>query len=158
MKFKNVLAAIKEQLLPVGSIIEWCPVDGGPDLSTPDKVAAYYGFGQWEAFGAGRMLLGQSASHAVGSTGGEETHLLTRDEIPNIGGAISFHGPPNAGTPVGAVAGDFKSTSTVSGKYLPGGQQAGASSVGGISFSVGGGQTHNNMPPYITVYRWRRTA
>ena len=30
-----------QKLLPVGSIIEWCPVDGGPDLSTPDKVAAY---------------------------------------------------------------------------------------------------------------------
>lgn len=30
-----------QKLLPVGSIIEWCPVSGGPDLSTPDKVAAH---------------------------------------------------------------------------------------------------------------------
>ena len=36
-----MMAALKEQLLPVGSIIEWCPVSGGPDLSTPAKVAAY---------------------------------------------------------------------------------------------------------------------
>lgn len=75
--YANEMAAIKSQLMPVGTIIEWCPVDGGPDLSTPDKVAAYYGFGEWEAYGAGRMTLGQSASHVVGSTGGEETHKLT---------------------------------------------------------------------------------
>ena len=26
------------------------------------------------------------------------------------------------------------------------------------SATVGGGQAHNNMPPYIVIYRWRRIA
>lgn len=76
--FSNPLAFIKSQLMPVGTIIEWSPVEGGGvDLSTPAKVAAYYGFGTWELYGAGRMLLGTDSSHAVGSTGGAEQVTLT---------------------------------------------------------------------------------
>ncbi len=28
----------------------------------------------------------------------------------------------------------------------------------GASASAGGGAAHNNMPPYLAVYVWRRTA
>ena len=71
MRYPNIMAAIKEQLLPVGSIIEWCPVSGGPDLSTPDKVAAYYGFGQWEAFGTSQATVGTDKLHAPGHDVGQ---------------------------------------------------------------------------------------
>jgi microcystin-dependent protein len=26
------------------------------------------------------------------------------------------------------------------------------------TYSTGGGQAHNNMPPYLAVYMWKRTA
>ena len=81
-KTKNPNAATMEHMMPVGTIIEWCPVEGsGVDLSTPEKVRAYYGFGTWEAYGQGRMLLGVSGSHGAGSTGGEEKHTLTQSEV-----------------------------------------------------------------------------
>lgn len=67
--FSNPLAFIKSQLMPVGSIIEWSPVSGnGTDLSTAAKVAAYYGFGTWEAYGPGRMLLGACCSAPTAAT------------------------------------------------------------------------------------------
>lgn len=73
MQAPNIIAQVLERMMPVGSIVEWAPVDSGDtDLSTPAKVAAYYGFGTWEAYGSGQMLLGVSSSHAIGSTGGEE--------------------------------------------------------------------------------------
>lgn len=87
--FSNPLAFIKSQLMPVGTIIEWSPVSGdGTDLSTAAKVAAYYGFGTWEAYGPGRMLLGADSSHAIGSTGGAEQVTLTKENLPSLSGTF----------------------------------------------------------------------
>ena len=74
-KTKNPIAATMEHMMPVGTIIEWCPVEGsGVDLSTPAKVAAYYGFGTWEAYGAGRATVGTTSSHEPGETWGGSTN------------------------------------------------------------------------------------
>ena len=27
-----------------------------------------------------------------------------------------------------------------------------------VKIDIGGGQSHNNLQPYVTVYMWRRTA
>lgn len=147
MQTPNDITAVLERLLPVGSIVEWSPVDSGKaDLSTPENVAAYYGFGTWEAYGSGRMLLGVSDGHAIGSTGGEETHTLTRGEMPS-------HNHKFATTAKGSTQFPkwyFK---------MQGTQQTTAfQAYGDFTLSNGDGLPHNNMPPYITVYRWRRVA
>lgn len=44
MQTPNEITAVLERMLPVGSIVEWSPVDSGKaDLSSAEKVAAYYG-------------------------------------------------------------------------------------------------------------------
>lgn len=102
--------------------------------------------------------LAAGGNYAAGSTGGEATHVLSRNEMPNFAGTIVMHGPPSGGTPVADVGGDFTPSNTVSNKYLGGGQTAGAKSIGQININIGGGQAHNNMPPYKVFYMWQRTA
>lgn len=147
MQAPNIIAQVLERMMPVGSIVEWAPVDGGDtDLSTPAKVAAYYGFGTWEAYGQGRVLLGESGSHDVGSTGGEEKHVLTASELPSKAYYLYYWTSRNL-------------TSLYQEGYD--GSIAGFTNTGGTQYAgnvEGGDQPHNNMPPYITVYRWRRIA
>ena len=149
-KAENVITQVLERMLPVGSIVEWSPVAGGKtDLSTPDKVAAYYGFGAWEPYGSGRMLLGVSDSHAVGSTGGEEAHSLTAEELPNI--SVGIYVSTTAVESGGGSAARFQYdgyTSDIEGSIRGGGRTA----------PLGDGAPLPIMPPYITIYRWKRIA
>ena len=92
----------------------------------------------WVEFGEGRMLLGENASHANGSTGGAETHTLTVDEMPAHTHDYTAHLGTGAAGPISLH------------DRIP--------SVTGPTTSTGGGSAHNNMPPYITVYMWKRTA
>ena len=92
----------------------------------------------WVEFGEGRMLLGENASHANGSTGGAETHTLTVDEMPAHTHDYTAHLGTGASGPISLH------------DRIP--------SVTGPTTSTGGGSAHNNMPPYITVYMWKRTA
>lgn len=150
MQTPNYITSVLERLLPVGSIVEWSPVGGGKaDLSSADKVAAYYGFGTWEAYGSGRMLLGVSDSHAVGSTGGEEAHSLTAAELPNI--SVGIYVSTTAAASGGGASARFQYdgyTSDIEESIRGGGRTA----------PLGDGAPLPIMPPYITVYRWRRIA
>ena len=164
--FSNPLAFIKSQLMPVGTIIEWSPVSGdGTDLSTAAKVAAYYGFGTWEAYGPGRMLLGADSSHAAGSTGGSEQVTLTEEQLPRINGSVFA-----AAGAEGETAGGYAAFRTASGKMSlseprqygqPGDKESwapNAPSYGVLTLDFGEGKSHTNMPPYLAVYCWKRTA
>ena len=85
------------------------------------------------------FLLSAGDTYAAGSTGGEATHTLTADEIPSH--THSYVGYSNTiAVSMGSSGSVQNSTSTAT------------------SGSAGGGQAHNNMPPYLTVYVWKRTA
>ena len=110
-------------------------------LDTEAKVKAFYGGTSWTAI-EGVFLLGTSSAHAIGSTGGEETHTLTIAEMPSHSHDVS------SGATVFANGGANDVSQTAGSRtytYL------------GIN-NTGGGQAHNNMPPYKTVYIWERTA
>lgn len=91
-----------------------------------------------------RFLLAAGAAYKAGATGGEATHTLTVDEIPNHQHALWY---PNEGGEQSAAIG-YPEAGSKNTWY------AEASRTGG----AGGGAAHNNMPPYLSVYVWKRTA
>lgn len=96
------------------------------------------------------FLLAAGAKHAAGSTGGEESHVLTEDEGPAHAHAMAY-GPESSASGTGFSYGIAAgcATNAADGRGY-------ASNLG--TFSAGGGQPHNNMPPYLAVYTWKRTA
>jgi len=71
--------AIVQALYPVGSIYINASVNTNP--------STLLGFGTWEAFGAGRVMVGINGSEAefdtLGETGGAKTHTLSEAEMPS---------------------------------------------------------------------------
>lgn len=105
--------------------------------------------GTWKRWGEGRTIVGVDTSDTDFSTaekmGGEKTHKLTQDEMPAHSHLLTG-GPSNSGSP---------STINLSGNgYGSAVQQL----TYGAAVSTGGDESHNNMPPYITCYIWKRTA
>lgn len=127
-------------LYPVGSIYM------SVNSTSP---ASIYG-GTWEQI-KDAFLLAAGDTYTAGSTGGEATHTLTVDEIPDHkhNGNILTAGTIN-GTGGALGRGDWASSITF----------AYNSQYPVISFNGGnmGGGAHNNMPPYLSVYVWKRTA
>ena len=106
--------------------------------------------GTWEKV-EGRFLLGSSSSHAAGSTGGEETHKLTEAEMPIHNHNIML-GWNNGGSGPDTIGYASNNQGARAYQYNTGG-----SGVKALQ-DKGGGQAHNNMPPYLSVDMWRRTA
>ena len=118
--------------------------------------------GTWEQI-QGRFLLGMSSSYPAGSQGGEATHTLTTSEIPFHNHAIGQDGNTSLVLPTNVAVDDSSHSQYVT--TLEGGRSGWYKS----SVAWGGaittrnqtspyGQSHNNMPPYLAVYIWKRTA
>ena len=129
---------ILEAVYPVGSI--YMSVN-----STSPQVL--FG-GTWEAI-QGKFLLGSSAAHKAGSTGGEEKHTLTAAEMPEHAHYMASGNSGNTDTWAPDV-GSYLVDSVTSEKNTWWAQL-------GMN-NAGGSKAHNNMPPYLSVYIWKRTA
>ena len=132
--------------VPIGGIIEWdgTGLTGAPDLSTPEKVAAVYGYGTWERYGTDRVTVGAGGEYAAGATGGEKEHTLTVNELANHDHnllIVDNISPLGGGTDFNCLI------PMVSGTQRP-----------ATMSTCGGNQPHNNMQPYIAAYRYRRIA
>lgn len=114
--------------------------------------------GTWKKI-RNRFLLGSSSSYPAGSTGGEATHTLTEAEMPSHEGHLSagFVGtvPQGKGNYKGFLNLDKM---TAYGDVGRGWNVYAGNEMHPASEAVGGGQAHNNMPPYLSVYIWKRTA
>lgn len=89
-----------------------------------------------------RFLLGAGDTYSGGNTGGAATVTLTVDQIPSHTHSYSI---ANQGGYIGQTTSPYDSY-----------RLYGTSSTN--TGSKGGGQAHNNMPPYLVVYMWKRTA
>ena len=90
-----------------------------------------------------RFLLAAGATYKAGTTGGESAHTLTVDEIPDHRHVLWY---PNAGGEQSAEIG-----------YPEAGSKKTWYAEASKTAPAGGGAAHNNMPPYLSVYIWKRT-
>lgn len=127
---------ILEMIYPIGAVYISTVFANPQDL---------FGFGEWE-FLPDRFLLGAGDTFLIGTTGGEINHTLTLNEIPNHAHSFS----------VNIQHGDGETTS---GESLTSGLQvSGRRRYYDVTDYRGGSEAHNNMPPYLVVYMWKRIS
>ena len=88
------------------------------------------------------FLLGAGDDYTLGDTGGEATHTLTINEMPShVHNTDKYYNTDQGGN-------DFYGSNATGSKVT---------TANGM-VAAGGDQPHNNMPPYLAVYMWQRTA
>ena len=145
-------ASIVDIVYPVGAIYM------SMEATNPSKLFG----GLWERIGVGRMLIsagggdgqviddntykgrGQTTGitadvtfFPVGETGGELDHTLSIAEIP------SHNHDAHIGSQKAFASGNVAGYKDATDKKVTG--------------STGGDGKHNNLPPYLSVYMWKRT-
>ena len=134
---------LRDIFYPVGTIYQ---------SINPDNPSDFIG-GTWERFGNGKVLVGVDEADNDFKTsnkeGGEKSHTLTIAELPKHShGNINFN---TGGRPLSASTG-WENTNI--GLY----RATDYNQENTFNQSVGENQPHNNLQPYVTIYRWRRTA
>lgn len=121
-------------IYPVGSIYI---------STTSTDPATLFGLGTWEKI-EDTFLLAAGAKYENGTTGGEDAHVLTINEMPKHSHKMKYDS-------VGWTA--IKQNSGTDGM-----RENTASSYDGqySTEEVGNGKAHNNMPPYLAVNVWKR--
>ena len=139
--FQNIVLQrdLLNKIYPVGSIYM------GVNNVSP---ASFLG-GTWTQI-TDRFLLSAGSSYTAGSTGGEATHTLIISEMPSHSHTMT----------AGITASSSHSHNTANGANVIAMCPTNASDVNLTPQSniTGEGQAHNNMPPYLVVYMWKRTA
>lgn len=129
------------------SVLEAYPI-GSIYISTNATSPATLFGGNWDEI-HGAFLFANSALHKAGEIGGEEEHVLKEKEIP-----VHYHDEyvGNDGGDGSVPEGYYGFTSIAStskNTYW---------AKGSKTSEAGGGQAHNNMPPYLSVYMWERVS
>lgn len=118
---------------PIGSIYQ------STSSATPGSLLG----GTWERI-KDVFLLSAGDTYHAGLTGGEATHTLTISEMP-------AHAHDSGDLGINWGPGPFQYLAQYSNEGSPKGRALTTS-------DTGGGKSHNNMPPYLVVYMWKRIA
>lgn len=137
----EIISGMWSKIYPVGSIY----------ISASSTSPSTLFGGTWERI-KDTFLLAAGSTYAAGTTGGEAEHTLNNAEMPahhhsmftysaggNIAGGSEY---------VGVRAVPIESTVESRETYW---QEL-------LQVEAGGNQPHNNMPPYLAVYVWKRIA
>lgn len=142
-QLSSEIAGQMNKVYPIGSIY----------MSVNSTSPASLFGGTWEQL-KDRFLLGAGDTYANGATGGAAEHTLTVEEIPSHrhgfqGDGTTFSGTVyslnKSGTQYPSNPAITKGSDYTNNGYITAG-------------FTGGGKSHNNMPPYLVVYMWKRTA
>ena len=110
--------------------------------------------GTWESL-QNRFLVGAGSSYAVNATGGEASHTLTVSELPSHN-----HGMTEGGLPLTLFTKESPSDMVYNQGFsgVANGWWSVTNKNTSSIASTGEGVAHNNLPPYLAVYMWKRTA
>lgn len=133
---REILSVYWNAIYPVGSIYVSTSATFNPQTT--------WG-GTWVKTAKGRCLIGANDTYPLGSTGGEETHYLTVDEMPK-----HSHNTVNKFI----LANDTDGSKV----YFKSGTDSTVTQSARNTDAIGGSLPHNNMQPYLAVYIWERTA
>jgi hypothetical protein len=141
-------------LYPVGSIYTNAAVSTNP--------ATLLGFGTWSAFGAGRVMVGLDAGNAAFDTAQETGGSADAIVVSHTHSASSSVSDPGHNHTIGFQNNTIDQNSGSAALAKQGTSNTSTASTG-ISVSTtisstGSSATNANLPPYIVVYMWRRTA
>jgi hypothetical protein len=152
------VTAALQAVYPIGSIY----INAGSS-SNPNVLL---GFGTWDAFGAGRMLVGFDSTDALfdalEETGGSKNAIVVSHShtatSTDSGHSHTFISAPSSGQGVWYGGGLYSGYTAAA--YLPTTSTTSVSTAN-ITTTVassGSSGTNANLPPYITVRMWKRTA
>ena len=139
------LAEIMLTLYPVGAVY----------ISVNSASPASLFGGTWESI-SGRFLLGADNTYTAGSTGGEATHTLTKSEMPEHG-HNALRAAPGWGESMTLSPWTVYFTSDAITDAGSSGETARFWIYDALKYT-GDGLAHNNMPPYLAVYMWKRVS
>jgi hypothetical protein len=153
---------VLQALYPVGTVYT--------NATSSTNPATLLGFGTWTAFGAGKVMIGLDSGDAtfstVGNTGGSKdaivvSHTHTATSTVTDSGHYHTSGMPsdyNAfGTASISSTNQKAGTSTVSTSPITSTATTGIT-VATTNSTTGSSATNANLPPYVVVYIWKRTA
>ena len=120
-------------IYPIGSIY----------MSTSSTNPSILFGGTWERIKGRFLLAADDSTYKLGATGGEATHKLTYNELPSE--VVTGHCADNQKSWATGAWANYSSNSY-------------PTNVIRLSGQGSGNQAHNNMPPYLVVYIWKRTA
>lgn len=135
-KIKEMLAAQRAE--DYARIKFWV----SPDPTSPAEL---YG-GTWERI-EGRFIMGASDTYPAGSAGGSNTVPINKDNLPNIAlDVFGIYQITETGNKIDTLT--YRSQGAISGKW----------SKIAETGQVGNGIPLNILPPYYSMYIWRRVA
>ena len=141
----DTVSALFNLVYPVGSIYYTNDANFSPNVSFN---------GTWEQI-KDVFLLAAGDTYVGGTSGGEATHKLTVNEMPNHNHR-HYEWLMNGASSSGAHYGFGYQTNTGAWAYTDSASSSGEVRFGNVA--TGGDAAHNNMPPYIVVYVWKRVS